>query len=178
MQRNKTKAYAMKDAESFHKIIENRKTLLSDVDSYYNNYSPEEYNESAKDIRSAVYVFFVENPKGKAECILNAVKKAKEKKENKLPKLNDDENTKKKFEEHGCLYIGSVTSETLGKRISQHWRKNDNDVGNSTYALKISDWIDNIESRSRIKSSGIKVYFYITVRGNDLTRLGLRFYAA
>ena len=70
-----------------------------------------------------------------------------------MPKINKD--CKESFKENGCLYIGSVTSETIGNRMKGHWRVNHEDVGDGTYALKLYDWFGEAE----ISKDDITVYF-------------------
>ena len=150
-----------KQPTTFAKAAEARKKVFDEAVNYYKSRSFQ-WNEYPKNLdsdaigktKSAVYAFFVKNPSEHIEKILTAVSDEKEaSKNNKLPKVNAD--YRESFKKNGCLYIGSVTSETLKKRIKQHWRKNHNDVGDKTYALKLSDWI----SEAEISKNDIAVYF-------------------
>ena len=150
-----------KDPAAFKNAVEIRKKLFDDAERFYNSNSfqwekyPKTNNVNAiGKIRSAVYAFFVKNPKKHVEEILTAVNNAKMNQENNnLPQINADH--KESFIGNGCLYIGSVTSETLEKRIKKHWRANHKDVSDSTYALKLCDWINN----TKINKKDISVYF-------------------
>lgn len=150
-----------KESEAFNKVLETRKKVFDDAVEFYNSnaFQWKKYPEAddSKIIgmtKSAVYTFFVKNPQKHIDKILTAVDNIKTNQENnKLPRVNTD--CKESFNEKGCLYIGSVTSETLEKRIKQHWRENGKDVSNSTYALKLCDWIGD----AGINKEEITVYF-------------------
>jgi len=150
-----------KDFEAFKNAAETRKKIFDEAVNYYksrsfqwNEYPKNSNSNAISKIESAVYAFFVKNPSGRAERILAAVgDKKMSQKDNHLPKLNT--NCQELFKRKGCLYIGSVTSETLEERIKQHWREKNNDVSNKTYALKLCDWIGEAE----ISKDDITVYF-------------------
>lgn len=136
-----------KNIAVFKKAVIQKKKIFDKALDFYNGdlFQWKEYpkklesNELGK-TKSAVYAFFVKKPKIHVKNILAAVGNLKERqKDNKLPKVNAD--NEESFKENGCLYIGSVTSEALEKRIKQHWRINEDDVGKSTFALKIKDWM-------------------------------------
>ena len=156
------------------KITEERKNILDEAAKFYNSklfqwneYPQKSVSDTISEITSAVYIFVVKNPSAYVEKVLTAVDFAKKmNKKNKLPKLNKGH--KKWFKENGCLYIGSVSSETLGNRLKEHWRVNSTDVGNSTYALKICDWI----SDAKINKKDIIVYYCdMTGQKGDIIRI-------
>lgn len=138
-----------KDSVAFKNVAETRRKIFDVAVEFYNSdlfqwkkYPEADESNTVGKTKSAVYGFFVRDPQNYVDEILTAVNNIKRNQENnKLPKINTDS----KFKDNGCLYIGSVTSETLEKRIKQHWRKNEKDVSNSTYALKLCDWIDEAE---------------------------------
>ena len=151
-----------KQPTTFAKAAEARKKVYDEAVNYYKSssfqWSKYPRNSSSSTIgktKSAVYAFFVKNPNEHVEKILTAVSaKKEESKNNKLPKVNAD--YKESFKKNGCLYIGSVTSETLESRIKQHWRlERDGDKGNGTYALKIKDWIGS----TNLNVDDITVYY-------------------
>lgn len=150
-----------KDSAVFKKAVEIRKKFFDDALGFYNGNSfqwkkyPEiDDSNTIGKTKSAVYAFFVKNPKKHIAEILTAVNNIKtNQKDNGLPKINMDH--KESFKGIGCLYIGSVTSETIGNRMKKHWRVNHDDVGDSTYALKLCDWISN----AKINKKDITVYF-------------------
>lgn len=137
-----------KNKVEFEKAVKSRKAVFDKALKFYNSNSFQwneypknpELNEICK-TKLAVYAFFIKNPRKHVNKILAAVESLKKTQQNnKLPKVNDD--YVNLFKEIGCLYIGSVTSESLYIRIKQHWRLERNgDKGNGTYALKISDWL-------------------------------------
>ena len=150
-----------KNSAAFKNAAKIRKKIFDDAEKFYssNSFQWEKYPETddtniVGKTKSAVYAFFVKNPRKHVDKILTAVGNIKtNQKNNGLPKINTD--YKESFKENGCLYIGSVTSETIGRRMKGHWRVNREDVGDSTYALKLCDWIGN----AKINKKDIMVYF-------------------
>ena len=150
-----------KNPVAFKNVAEARKKVFDNAVEFYssNSFQWKKYPETddlntISKTKSAIYTFFVKNPKKYVDEILTAVNNIKTNRENnKLPQINTD--SKESFKENGCLYVGSVTCVTLEKRIKQHWRKNDKDVSNGTYALKLCDWISDVG----IKKEYITVYF-------------------
>ena len=132
-----------KDFEAFKNAAETRKKVFDDAVEFYNSdlFQWKKYPETddtniVVKTKSAVYAFFVRNPQEYVDEILAAVNNIKtNQKGNGLPKVNTD--CKETFKENGCLYIGSVTSETLENRIKQHWHENDKDVSKKNLRIKI-----------------------------------------
>lgn len=149
-----------KNIADFADAAKQRKRIIDDAVEFYNSdsfqwikYPQKSESNRIGETKSAVYAFFVRNPGEHADNILATVNDAKlANKKNKLPKLNKD--YKESFEEKGCLYIGSVTSKTLEERIKQHWREEEGDVANSTYALKLCNWIES----AKMDKTDITVY--------------------
>lgn len=145
---------------TFTKAAEARKRVFDEAVNYYKSrsfqwseYPKNSVLDTIAKTKSAVYAFFVKKPNEHVEKILTAVGNIKKRIREKLPKVNTD--CQESFVKNGCLYIGSVTSETLEKRIKQHWRKMRDDVSDSTFALKLYDWIGGAE----INENDITVYF-------------------
>ena len=152
-----------KKVATFKKAAELKKKTFDGAVEFYNSksfkwieYSKQSVLNKTSKITSAVYIFIVRNPSTCVKKILTSVGDIKRiQKNNKLPKLNANYKDKESFKENGCLYIGSITSEILEKRIKQHWRENDKDVSDSTYALKLCDWIND----AKISEKDVMVYF-------------------
>lgn len=150
-----------KQPTTFTEAAEIRKKVYDEAVNYYksrsfqwNEYPKKSNSNTIGKTKSAVYAFFVKNSNEHVEKILTAVSAKKRRiKNNKLPKVNAD--YKESFKKNGCLYIGSVTSKALETRIKQHWREKRGDVSDSTFALKLCDWINKTE----INVKDITVYF-------------------